>query len=210
MSRESRCGSALITGVCWFSSVFLTVKGFFMDILSQLLYNFTGIFNNILQKARGHEVEAPDVTDTLNIQFLRYVAIVAMIILAIVVVAKLVGLVRVVLHPKRHERGRDGTRAFPDSLKHELSAKCGNRCENVYWWGGRCTYRGKLVGDHHYPHARGGATTRKNLVMLCPKCNSHKSAKIPSGFYTWRITRSRRGYGLEKPGEWRPYSYRHG
>ena len=91
---------------------------------------------------------------------------------------------------------------------------CHYRCEskNIIF---RCTHTGKdLQGDHWYPYARGGATSIKNLVMLCPKCNRSKSDKIPSHLQTFAL-RMRRRYHKEyetniplEVGEWLPLRYK--
>jgi len=57
------------------------------------------------------------------------------------------------------------------------------------WWrrkcaSGKCHYCGRTVGagnltmDHMVPLARGGRSTRSNLVPACKECNSSKQAKL--------------------------------
>jgi len=59
------------------------------------------------------------------------------------------------------------------------------------WWRqllqrGVCHYCGKQVGadqltmDHVIPVARGGRSTRGNIVPACPACNQSKKAQTPA------------------------------
>lgn len=141
-------------------------------------------------------------------------------ILSIVVLMKLYtwcdGVASSVMRRKRPDYKRDKTRVFTPKQKRLASQACNHRCEGtgIFF---RCTYRGDdLHGDHWYPHSRGGATTEKNLVMLCPKCNNRKSDSIPSRLQTRAINRRRRSgrdYSMmytEKVGQWLPRSYDNG
>lgn len=123
-----------------------------------------------------------------------------------------------ILHMKRSPEERDSVRVYTRQEKNEALTRCRRRCEGtgIFF---RCRTRdgdkGKgLQGDHWFPHARGGATTEKNLVMLCPKCNGKKSDKIPLRIQTYALNRRRRkgkGYAREYPygvGEWRERGYR--
>jgi 5-methylcytosine-specific restriction endonuclease McrA len=58
------------------------------------------------------------------------------------------------------------------------------------WWqqktaDGRCYYCGRRVGyknltmDHVIPLARGGRSTRDNLVPCCKSCNTRKKSSLP-------------------------------
>jgi 5-methylcytosine-specific restriction endonuclease McrA len=58
------------------------------------------------------------------------------------------------------------------------------------WWqqktsSGTCYYCGRKVGfsklnmDHVIPLARGGRSTRDNLVPCCKKCNIRKKSSLP-------------------------------
>ena len=128
-------------------------------------------------------------------------------------------------------RARDPQRLYTTAQRRNHAALCGHRCEGARHLGPlklhplRCRTRlpghpatGLALfapnttagnGDHHYPHARGGATTPQNLVTLCARCNSRKGAKYPTLLDTWLIARRRRAYyppgTTRKPGEW----YRH-
>lgn len=84
-----------------------------------------------------------------------------------------------ILHRKRNSKDRDPQRVYTRDIKKSFSEVCHNRCEGGFFIF-RCHNHGNLQGDHWYPHANGGATTSKNLVMLCRKCNSRKSNKIPT------------------------------
>ena len=44
--------------------------------------------------------------------------------------------------------------------------------------------------DHHYPHAKGGATVRTNLVWLCDRHNNRKSDHVPTRLETWMLYRA--------------------
>ena len=113
------------------------------------------------------------------------------------------------LHRIKREGFRDAARVYKKGTRRHGSRDCNHRCEGtgiVF----RCTHVGNdLHADHWYPHARGGATTKKNLVMLCPAGNKHKSAKVPTVFQTYALYFRRRfKYGYPKtfeaikPGEW--------
>ena len=58
------------------------------------------------------------------------------------------------------------------------------------WWqqktaGGTCYYCGRKVGyanltmDHVIPMARGGRSTKDNLVPCCKECNTKKKGSLP-------------------------------
>ncbi|HUW00768.1 MAG TPA: HNH endonuclease [Acidimicrobiales bacterium] len=46
-----------------------------------------------------------------------------------------------------------------------------------------CGSRADLTIDHIWPRARGGITTRRNLLALCRACNSSKGDRSP---WEWR------------------------
>lgn len=120
---------------------------------------------------------------------------------------------RSLIRRKRSDERRDAVRTFTKAQRELGMSQCANRCEGtgVFF---RCRYRGQdLHGDHWFPHSRGGATSVKNLVMLCPQCNMRKSAKIPSLAQTFALKLRRKiGFDYESPlskvGEWLPRSYR--
>jgi hypothetical protein len=87
----------------------------------------------------------------------------------------------------------DSQRLYTKAEKHHGFARAGNRCEMDGFLFFRCSRKAEH-GDHHYPHSRGGATSMKNFVAACAKCNMSKGAKIPGYFATKRIEGRRRGY----------------
>jgi hypothetical protein len=63
------------------------------------------------------------------------------------------------------------TRHIPDEVKREVWDRDGGRCT-------RCGAADYLEFDHIIPHTRGGASTEKNVQLLCRKCNLLKSDRI--------------------------------
>ncbi|PIE66287.1 MAG: HNH endonuclease [Desulfobacterales bacterium] len=47
-----------------------------------------------------------------------------------------------------------------------------------YYCGGKCTHQ-ELTMDHVVPLARGGRSTRDNLVPCCKDCNNRKKNMLP-------------------------------
>jgi 5-methylcytosine-specific restriction endonuclease McrA len=47
-----------------------------------------------------------------------------------------------------------------------------------YYCGKKCTFK-QLTMDHLVPLARGGRSTRDNLVPSCKKCNTRKKVMLP-------------------------------
>lgn len=88
---------------------------------------------------------------------------------------------------------KDSRRLYSDRDKLIGFARAGKRCEMEGFLWFRCSRKAEH-GDHHYPHSRGGATSMKNFVAACAKCNISKGAKVPSRFATKRMERRRRGY----------------
>lgn len=84
-----------------------------------------------------------------------------------------------VTHRVRKSKNRDPKRVFTSNIKKSFSQVCNDRCEGGFFIF-RCHNKMNLQGDHWYPHANGGATTSRNLVMLCRACNSRKSNKLPT------------------------------
>lgn len=122
--------------------------------------------------------------------------------------------IAVLRNPRSHVR-RDARRVYTQREKDEAAAWCKYRCEGTGLLF-RCTKQTKnLQGDHWFPHARGGATTKRNLVMLCPECNKKKSAKVPTPLQTFALRMRRRGKGYTHPekgkaGQWLPLFYKDG
>lgn len=156
---------------------------------------------------------SPDSTASLIMSIL----IVAAVIVAIVfLVEAYIGTERFIrkniTRRIRDDERRDRVRTYTRAQREDGMRRCGHQCEGTGLFF-RCQYRGSdLHGDHWYPHARGGATTIRNLVMLCPTCNKKKSAKIPSRVHTLALS-IRRSIGInyvnpeKKIGEWLPRRY---
>ena len=119
-----------------------------------------------------------------------------------------------IFHRNKPENRRDINRLYSHNDKVKYSTLCNNRCEGIGIFL-RCRHEGNdLQGDHWYPYSRGGATTKKNLVMLCPKCNKKKTNHVPTFLQTKAIEFRRKhnmGYNnhiYNKPGEWLKINYR--
>jgi len=83
--------------------------------------------------------------------------------------------------------------------------RSGGQCEYDRWMLWRCT-RTAAHGDHFYPWSKGGATSMRNFVAACPRCNTSKGARVPTVWQRARIERRRRRY-FPRPlpvtaGEW--------
>ena len=89
--------------------------------------------------------------------------------------------------------------------RHTMFENAGGQCEYAAFGLFRCT-RTAEHGDHFYPHSKGGATSMRNGVAACAKCNISKSAKMPSLATRLLIEHRRRRYfpaGLDRhAGEW--------
>ena len=84
-----------------------------------------------------------------------------------------------------------------DDIKRERNKA--RELRNSQWWKrkchkGICHYCGSsflpkdLTMDHIVPLARGGKTTKGNVVPSCKKCNNHKKQLLPM---EWEAYRSR-------------------
>lgn len=84
---------------------------------------------------------------------------------------------------------KDSQRLFTAEQRRLGMQRASNQCE----WGTfkRCT-RYAFHGDHWFPWSRGGATSMRNYVSLCERCNTSKGAKMPSRLQT-HIIYLRRG-----------------
>lgn len=101
------------------------------------------------------------------------------------------------------ERRRDPRRLFTSADRRWIysNMRGGARCEHRMFFGlFRCKSRRKLQLDHWWPHARGGATSRDNLALLCAKHNGAKSHKTPHLLQTEALNFARRGYMKKYPG----------
>lgn len=90
-------------------------------------------------------------------------------------------------------RIRDPKRAYSAEDRQQGFARAGQQCEYDRWIFFRCT-RTAQHGDHFYPWSKGGATSMRNFVAACPRCNCSKGAKLPSPFTRMRIQNRRRDY----------------
>ena len=99
---------------------------------------------------------------------------------------------------------RDPARDFPPADRRWIATAVGGRCEHRSLFGLlRCRREGEHA-DHHYPHSRGGATDRHNLVWLCARHNLRKSDRIPTLLDTWLLYRARLRY---LPARYRAYAW---
>lgn len=130
---------------------------------------------------------------------LLIVAIIAAVVLLGVATRKAVNSLALLIHRRRPHNRRDAQRQFSSSQRARAQQLCNNRCEGGLLF--RCRNTGALQGDHWFPHARGGATSWQNLVMLCQECNNKKSDHLPTLLQTRAIQRRRRkGRGYTAPG----------
>lgn len=96
---------------------------------------------------------------------------------------------------------KDPRREFSTADRAWIRDCAGGRCEHRTLGLIRCR-RPFEHADHHYPHAKGGATTRRNLVALCAKHNLKKSDRPPTLLATWLLYRARLHYF---PARWRAW-----
>ena len=66
---------------------------------------------------------------------------------------------------------RAGRESIPEATKHEVWRRDQGRCV-------QCGGQERLEFDHVIPVSGGGATTARNLQLLCEKCNRQKAAYI--------------------------------
>lgn len=98
---------------------------------------------------------------------------------------------------------RDPRRLFSQGDRKWITSNMlwGARCEHRSFFGlKRCRARGAMELDHWWPHARGGATTRDNLALLCTKHNKEKSHHTPTFLATFALNTARKKYMREYPG----------
>lgn len=100
---------------------------------------------------------------------------------------------------------KDPQRGFSGLQKDAGHRRASRRCEMDNWLFMRCR-RASEHADHHYPHARGGASSINNLVAACAPHNLRKSAKMPTKLASWRIQHRRKRYfpvtEYMIPGQW--------
>lgn len=107
---------------------------------------------------------------------------------------------------RTRDRGaRDPRRMFTAHERAAAFTLAGSQCEYDRWLLWRCT-RTAEHGDHFFPWSKGGATSMRNQVAACPRCNLSKGARMPSAWQRARISARRRRYypaaGDVTVGEW--------
>lgn len=108
------------------------------------------------------------------------------------------GIILIAVLTKRLRQGagtaKDPVRLYTTQERRQRFSQAGNRCEMDGWiFFLRCS-RPAEHGDHFLPWAKGGATSQKNFVSACAKCNRRKGAKLPSWGAGQRIAWRRRKY----------------
>jgi len=102
----------------------------------------------------------------------------------------------------RRRRPHDPQRAFTEREREMGFSRAGGRCELGVF---RCRSRASH-GDHYYPWSKGGATTMRNFVAACTRCNTSKGARVPGVIgRAVLISRRRRYFPAGVPtdaGEW--------
>lgn len=115
------------------------------------------------------------------------------IVIGLVILLTLVLLVRMPLPKPDNPWAKDPQREFTAADQAWICAAVGDRCEHYTLGLFRCRRKVEHK-DHWYPHAKGGATDRHNLVGLCAKHNIRKSDHIPTVLDTWLLYRHRLAY----------------
>lgn len=88
---------------------------------------------------------------------------------------------------------KDKRRMYTTDERMMGFARSGDQCEYDRWWLWRCT-RSAQHGDHFFPWSKGGATSMRNFVAACPRCNCSKGARVPTFLERARIESRRRRY----------------
>ena len=68
------------------------------------------------------------------------------------------------------ETVKQDTRYIPDSVRQEILERDGYKCK-------KCGSTSYLEFDHIIPRSRGGATSAKNIQVLCRRCNRKKGER---------------------------------
>lgn len=159
----------------------------------------TASIDGITTSSEGEPMSTPNATVPTNGNALLAIAIIAAVVLLVVATRKAINTLASLVRRRRPHSRRDAQRQFSSSQRARAQQLCNNRCEGGLLF--RCKNTGALQGDHWFPHARGGATSWQNLVMLCQQCNSKKSDHLPTMAQTRAIQRRRRkGGGYVAPG----------
>lgn len=91
----------------------------------------------------------------------------------------------------------------PDEAAIRAERNKARQLRKTRWWqqktaSGTCWYCGEKVGyanltmDHVIPLARGGRSTRDNLVPCCKTCNNKKKSSLPVEWDEYMDTLNRR------------------
>lgn len=94
----------------------------------------------------------------------------------------------------RSEVNKDPVRLYTTAERSSRFAQAGGRCEMDGWIPFLRCRRPAAHGDHFIPWAKGGATSMKNFVSACARCNMSKGAKSPTWAAARRIAWRRRSF----------------
>ncbi|MFO7860168.1 MAG: HNH endonuclease [Desulfosalsimonas sp.] len=78
--------------------------------------------------------------------------------------------------PEEEEIHREKAKARQLRASQWWKRKC---AKGVCHWCGKTVAPGDLTMDHVLPLARGGKTTKNNVVPCCKECNTRKKSRMP-------------------------------
>lgn len=79
--------------------------------------------------------------------------------------------------PEEEEIRREKAKARQLRASQWWKRKC---ARGVCHWCGKTVAPGDLTMDHVLPLARGGKTTKNNVVPCCKECNIRKKSRMPA------------------------------
>lgn len=79
--------------------------------------------------------------------------------------------------PEEEEIRREKAKARQLRASQWWKRKC---ARGVCHWCGKTVAPGDLTMDHVLPLARGGKTTKNNVVPCCKECNVRKKSRMPA------------------------------
>jgi 5-methylcytosine-specific restriction endonuclease McrA len=79
--------------------------------------------------------------------------------------------------PEEEEIRREKAKARQLRASQWWKRKC---ARGVCHWCGKTVAPGDLTMDHVLPLARGGKTTKNNVVPCCKECNTRKKSRMPN------------------------------
>lgn len=79
--------------------------------------------------------------------------------------------------PEEEEIRREKAKARQLRASQWWKRKC---AMGVCHWCGKTVAPGDLTMDHVLPLARGGKTTKNNVVPCCKECNTRKKSRMPA------------------------------